>query len=146
VEVLHRRRDVGVAHPLLDPADVGYGDHPRAERVAQVVEAQRPEAGSLQRRLVATRERGRVEPAADDSREDEIVLVGPELPLAQSGQRLGDRRRERDGTDLAALGRGQPPARVRTACTHAMRHEVDAALIDRLVHHAHMITINGTQA
>jgi hypothetical protein len=37
VEVLHRRRDVGVPRPLLDPADVRLRDHPRAERVAQVV-------------------------------------------------------------------------------------------------------------
>ena len=41
VQVLHRRLDVGVAHPLLHAADVGLGDHPRAEGVAQVVEAQR---------------------------------------------------------------------------------------------------------
>ena len=37
VEVLHRRRDVGVTHPLLDATDVRLGDHPRAERVAQIV-------------------------------------------------------------------------------------------------------------
>jgi hypothetical protein len=34
MEVLHRRLDAGVAHRLLFPADVGLGDHPRAERVA----------------------------------------------------------------------------------------------------------------
>src|SRR5215211_855720 len=47
VEVLHRRLDVRVAHPLLDAADVGDADDPRAKRVAEVVEAQRPERGSL---------------------------------------------------------------------------------------------------
>src|SRR5688500_3346378 len=41
VEVLHRRLDVRVAHPLLDAADVGDADDPRAERVAEVVEAER---------------------------------------------------------------------------------------------------------
>jgi len=40
VEVAHRRLDVGVAHPLLNPADVGHGDHSRPECVAEIVEAQ----------------------------------------------------------------------------------------------------------
>jgi len=34
MEVLHRGLDVAVAHPLLDPADVGLADHPRSECVA----------------------------------------------------------------------------------------------------------------
>ena len=33
VEVLHRRLDVGVSHPLLDATNVGLGDHPGPERV-----------------------------------------------------------------------------------------------------------------
>jgi hypothetical protein len=37
VQVLHRRLDVGVAHPLLDAADIGLTDHARAEGVAEVV-------------------------------------------------------------------------------------------------------------
>jgi hypothetical protein len=37
MQVAHRRLDVGVAHPLLDAADIHLGDHPRAERVAQIV-------------------------------------------------------------------------------------------------------------
>jgi hypothetical protein len=37
VEVAHRRLDVGVSHPFLHAADVGLGDHARAERVAQIV-------------------------------------------------------------------------------------------------------------
>ena len=41
VQVPHRRPDVGVPHPLLDSSDISAGDHARAERVAQIVEAQR---------------------------------------------------------------------------------------------------------
>jgi hypothetical protein len=47
VQVLHRGLHVGVAHPLLHAADVRLGDHARAERVPQVVEAQGPQAGAL---------------------------------------------------------------------------------------------------
>src|SRR4051794_13876910 len=68
VEVLHRRRDVGVAHPLLHSSDVGLGDHPRAERVAEVVEAQRTELRAYECRAVAAGQRGGVEVAADDTR------------------------------------------------------------------------------
>lgn len=70
VEVLRRRRDVGVAHPFLDAPDVGLCDHPRAERVAKVVEAQRPETSSLQRGLIVARQCGGVEIPADDAWED----------------------------------------------------------------------------
>ena len=42
VQVLHRRLDVCVPHPLLDTADIGDRDDPGAERVPEVVEAQRP--------------------------------------------------------------------------------------------------------
>jgi hypothetical protein len=48
MEVAHRGLDVGVAHPLLDSADVGLGDHSRPEGVAQIVEPQRPEASRAQ--------------------------------------------------------------------------------------------------
>ena len=37
MEVAHRGLDVGVAHPLLDPADVGLADHPGPERVAEIM-------------------------------------------------------------------------------------------------------------
>ena len=47
VEILHRRLDVRVAHPLLHPPNVGLGDHPGTERVAQIVESELPEAGAL---------------------------------------------------------------------------------------------------
>jgi hypothetical protein len=55
-----------VAHPLLDAADVGDADDPRPERVAEVVEAERSQCGSIERGAVALRERRTVEVAADD--------------------------------------------------------------------------------
>lgn len=57
VEVLHGRLDVGVAHPLLDTADVGGADHAGAECVAEIVEAERPERCSLEGGSVALRQR-----------------------------------------------------------------------------------------
>jgi hypothetical protein len=65
VEVLHRRLDVRVAHPLLDAAEVCLGDDPRAEGVAQGVEAKTPEPGSVHRGVVAASERGGVDVAAE---------------------------------------------------------------------------------
>ena len=38
-----------MAHPRLDGRDLGTADGERPERVAQVVEAQLPQAGSLER-------------------------------------------------------------------------------------------------
>jgi hypothetical protein len=46
-----------VSHPFLYPADVGLGDHPCAEGVAEVMEAQRPQARGRERRLVAAPQR-----------------------------------------------------------------------------------------
>jgi hypothetical protein len=46
VEVLHRRLDVRVPHPLLNAADVSDADDARAEGVAEVMEAERAQAGS----------------------------------------------------------------------------------------------------
>ena len=84
--------DLGVAHPLLDLADVGLGDHAGAERVAEVVEAQRPERGARERRLVAAGERRAVEVAAGDAREDEVVVAGPALAVGEAGERAWRRR------------------------------------------------------
>jgi hypothetical protein len=44
MQVAHGGLDVGMSHPFLNATDVGLGDHPRAERMPQVVEAERPEA------------------------------------------------------------------------------------------------------
>ncbi len=37
VQVAHRRLDIRVPHPLLDTPNVGRGDYPRPECVAQIV-------------------------------------------------------------------------------------------------------------
>jgi hypothetical protein len=57
VQVPHGRLDVGVAHPFLHATNVGTRDHPRAERMAQVVEAQWTEASALERAVVAPAQR-----------------------------------------------------------------------------------------
>jgi hypothetical protein len=33
----HRRLNIGVAHPLRHPPDIGLGDHARTERVAKIM-------------------------------------------------------------------------------------------------------------
>ena len=50
MEVLHRRLDVRVTHPLLNAADVGDADD---EGAAEVVEAEWAKAGSDKRGSVA---------------------------------------------------------------------------------------------
>jgi hypothetical protein len=92
VEVLHRRLDVRVTHPLLDAPDVRHADDPRSERVAEVVEAERSQRGSFERGAVTLRKRRAVEVAADDAAENEVVLVGEVLPLAQPSERLCEDR------------------------------------------------------
>ena len=96
MEVLHRRLDVGVAHPFLDSTDVGDADHSRAKCVAEVVEAERAERGALESCAVALGECGAVEVAACEADEDEIVVAGPVVPLAQVGEGLADLGRHRD--------------------------------------------------
>jgi hypothetical protein len=95
MQVLHRRLDVGVADPLPHspdvgvadrlphPPDVGLGDHPSAERVTQVVEAQPPHGRPLERVLVAFAKRVAVERYARLPGEDEAVLIGEAVALAK---------------------------------------------------------------
>jgi hypothetical protein len=64
VQVAHRGLDVGVPHPCLDLDDRGTVDRQRAEGVAQVVEPQRPDAGLVACRDVATAKRGGVDVTA----------------------------------------------------------------------------------
>jgi hypothetical protein len=104
MQVAHRRLDVRVAHPLLHPPDVGLGDHPRAERVPQVVEAQRTEFRAGERGLVAAAERRTVEMAAGDAAEHRVVLADEVRPGTKPSQRLSHVRRRRDRPDLAGLG------------------------------------------
>ena len=68
VQVLHRRVDVRVAHPLLDLQDRRLRDRPRAEGVAQVVEAEVRRPARSQRELVAPVQRRGVEVLAGDAR------------------------------------------------------------------------------
>src|SRR4051794_24158517 len=64
VEVLHRRLNIRMAHPLLNSANVGLADHAGAEGVAQVVEAELAETASFERRVVAASKGAAVEVAA----------------------------------------------------------------------------------
>ncbi len=110
VQVTHRRLDIRVAHPLLDPADVGLGDHPRPERVPEVVEPQGPQVGGLQRRLVASAQSRAVEVAAGLPREDEIVIPNPVLARAELGQRRRHIRGKRTERTLPDFGAVSAPA------------------------------------
>ena len=58
VQITHRCLDVGVPHPFLDSPDVRDSDHPRAERVAQVMEAQLAQASTTDGCLKSSAERG----------------------------------------------------------------------------------------
>ena len=78
VEVAHRGLHLGVAHPLLDAANVGLGDDAGAEGVAQVVEAEAAQPGAIEGVLVAAAERATVEEGAGAADEDEIVVGGPQ--------------------------------------------------------------------
>ena len=60
--------------------------------MAEVVEAKRAERRTFEHLAVPLRERRAVEVAADDAAEDEVVLVGEVLPLAEPCERLCDSR------------------------------------------------------
>ena len=70
------------AWPILDTTDIGARDYPRAECVAQVMEAQGPEAGALERAVIAAAQRRGVDVAAGLAREYEVVVGGPVRALA----------------------------------------------------------------
>ena len=101
MQVSHRGLDVGVAHPLLHPADVGESDHAGAERVAQIVEPQLTEAGRRERKLVPPSQGRRIEVFAGFAGEHEIIILDPVAAVAQPGQRPGYVRREGNRADLA---------------------------------------------
>jgi len=104
VQVTHRRLDVGVPHPLRKAVDVGRGDHARAKGVAQVVEAQRTEAGASQRDAVTAAQRGPVEVFALRAWEHQVVVADEPIAAAEPGEHFGDVGGHRDGSDLAGLG------------------------------------------
>jgi hypothetical protein len=62
-----------MAHPLLAAADVRLGDYPRAKGMAQVVEAQLPQARALQRSLVAASQRVAVQERARLASEHQVM-------------------------------------------------------------------------
>ena len=132
VQVAHRRLDVRVAHPLLDAQDVGLGDHPRAERVAQVVEAQPSQAGAVERGHVAAAQRRAVDVAA------ELADERPGRRRRSTSSRSASRasaaatsRRQRHGAHLAALRRRQPAAGEAGADADERAGEVDVAPAQR---------------
>ncbi len=90
VHVAHRRLDVRVAHPGLDRGNLGAADRERAERVAQVVEAERLEAGENEGRLVASSERGGLEEGSATCDEDQILVVDELVAIGQAGERASD--------------------------------------------------------
>ena len=77
--------------------------HARAEGVAEVMEAERAQVGSLEGDAEALRERRTVEVAASDANEDHVVIVGEELALAEARKDLGDARSHRHRSDPAGL-------------------------------------------
>ncbi len=98
-------------HPLLDAHDVGLRDHPRAERVAKIVEVQGTQAGASQRPLVSLEQRGRIEIGATGTAKDQPIVV--------AGIRLASPSRARasaTGSETLAPVRRSPgsvPARAR---------------------------------
>src|SRR5439155_16665271 len=127
VQVLHRRVDVGVAHPLLDPADVSLANHSRAEGVAQVMEPKPPQTRPLQRRLVASDKSTRIEVLAVRARQDEVLVGGPGVALAELGERLSDLRRHGDRAHLPGFRRRLLSGGDGRADADRVRREVDVA-------------------
>ena len=80
-----------MTHPLLDAADVRLGDHPGAERVAQVVEAQRAQTCPLQRGLVAPA----TAPSRRDSRRPRPANTRSSSPIQCSRRRAARAPRPR---------------------------------------------------
>jgi hypothetical protein len=114
----------------LNAADVGLGDHPRAEGMAKVMEAQRPQSRRLDGRVVAPAERRAVDVAAELADEDKVVVLsrGPALPELGQGRRDPGRHRHR--SDLAALRRGQGAVGVTRANAERLAGEVDIAPVE----------------
>ena len=114
VEVLHRRLDVGVAHPLLHPADVRLA----RSFAYRTCAANRESEASAGRRLSAgngcAAHSRRV--AAEFADEDEVVIAGEAFALAEPGERLatsgaiGTDRTFRTSAWSAALPRARPHA------------------------------------
>lgn len=109
VEVAHRGLDICVSHPLLNSADVGFGDHARAEFVAEVVEAEGPKTGGGEGVLVAPAQRGAVNAATADAGEDQVIVAGEQIAATERNRGRGVGR-QRDRSHLARLRRRQRAA------------------------------------
>ena len=103
MEVARRGLNVRVAHPLLDAADVGLRDDPGAERVSQIVEAQRSQTGGPECSLVPAAKRRAIEVAASLAGEDQVVVAHPLQSPTKLRQRSGDVWGHRYRADLARL-------------------------------------------
>jgi len=64
-----------MAHPFLHPADVGLRDHPRTERMAQVMEPERSQPSFRQRSFVAATERRAVQMPTSFAGEDQVIIA-----------------------------------------------------------------------
>jgi hypothetical protein len=76
VDVAHRGLDVRVTHRGLDRRHLGPADRERAERVAEIVEAQLAQFCPLQRRPIPDPDRGRVLEATELAGEDKVLRFG----------------------------------------------------------------------
>ena len=78
VGVDQRRLVVAVAHPFLKRAHRHAGSgHPRAERVAEVVEAHVADAGGLRSRLVALQQPRALERRAEVRMPEDEIVISP---------------------------------------------------------------------
>ena len=82
-------------------------DHPRTERVPEVVKAEWPEGGARERVLVATAQRRAIEIRAGLADEHEIVIADPVDSVTELGESPGDVGRHRHRAHLPRLRRGQ---------------------------------------
>jgi hypothetical protein len=105
-----RGRQLGVTHGVLDAHQVdATGNEQRSEGVAQIVPAQRPQAGGVASVLVAAAQRRVVERTAEGIAED-IVIRGAEIvtpgQAVQGGRGLVGHRHT---PDVPGLGRPSTP-------------------------------------
>ena len=106
---------------------IGLGDHPCSEGMPQVVEAQRAQAGTTDRREVAPAQGAAVLERAGRTDEDQVVVSRPPPAPPESGKRGRDVRRHRHGPHLARLRGGELALGVAGAHADHLAGEVDVA-------------------
>src|SRR5689334_18123415 len=113
MRVTHRRPDFGMAEPVLQlDYRLGASDGECAECMAQIVEADRTQAGSLLGRDETTAERRAVQIHAVLTREDQVVVAGRLTSLGQARHRFGYLRHHRHDSAVSRLRRRQLAVRV----------------------------------